>query len=132
VSDGQEEAEVEATAPAAVKRSFQEAEAVKSFDAKTLIAVLVVTGSFCLLGIYVVQNRTPDQLVGYVIAGALSYVLGFFFGQHNGVLSGQLQASSQLAQALIAQMQQMSAPPPAPLPAKVTTIIEPPAAGVAA
>jgi hypothetical protein len=106
---------------------------VKGFDAKTLIAMLVVTGCFCLLGIYVFENRAPDQLVGYIVAGAMSGILGFFFGQHNGAISGQLQASSQLAQLLMSQLQQLPPPlPPAPLPAKVTTIIEPPTSGVAA
>jgi len=103
---------------------------VNNFDAKALIALTVLLGGFGLLGIFVYQGKTPDATTAAIIAGAMSGVVNYFFGHLNGTLSGQLQASTQLVNAALAQL-----PPQAPMPppVRVTTTVEPPtSAGAAA
>ena len=88
---------------------------IRSFDAKALIAIIVIVGSFSLLGVFVVGGRTPDATTAAILAGSLSGVVNYFFGHLNGSLSGQLLATQQLAQAVMLQLP----PPPPPTPAKL-------------
>lgn len=55
-----------------------------TIDVKGIVAVLVVVGSFGLLGIDVVQGKAPDTAVLGVCGTALGLVLGFYFGHING------------------------------------------------
>jgi len=105
---------------------------MKGFDSKSAIALVVITGCFTLLGIYVWEGRVPDAVIAAIVAGALSGVVNFFFGQHNGTMSGQLAASTQLAQALIAQLQGPLPSPPAPASPVSVTVNQPPAVGTGA
>lgn len=77
-----------------------------SFDVKGIIAVLVIIGSFGLIGIYVERSQVPDATIVAFVSLPLGAVIGFYFGHINGAAtalansaislsSSALQAASQ-------------------------------------
>ena len=71
--------------------------AVGLSTAQSIIAVLVVIGSFVIIGAYIIENRSPDGYVIAIVAGSLSGVLGFYFGHSNGTTSALATAATTLA-----------------------------------
>lgn len=76
-------------------------------DSKALIAALVILGAFALVGIFVIDGRPLDSGSGAAlvifVASPLGTIIGFYFGAHNGNISGMATATSQLA-ALTSQL----------------------------
>jgi hypothetical protein len=68
-----------------------------TFDVKGIVAVLVVIGSFGLLGVYVLHGQVPDATISGIIGTALGLVLGFYFGHVNGVAQAAANQAAQLS-----------------------------------
>src|SRR6267378_2693781 len=73
-----------------------------TIDVKGIVAVLVVVGSFGLIGIDVVQGKTPDTAVLGVCGTALGLVLGFYFGHINGAATALANSAVELSNQAIA------------------------------
>lgn len=72
---------------------------------KGVVAVLVVLGSFGLIGIDVVQGKSPDTAVLGVCGTAMGLVLGFYFGHINGAATALANSAITLsAQAIAASV----------------------------
>jgi hypothetical protein len=91
-------------------------------DAKALLAILIVFGTFVILGIYVYQGRAPEAVVAAILSGSLSGVVAFYFGHQNGSTSALATAATQLAAQAIEKRQ-----PPLVLPVTLTAAPAPPA-----
>lgn len=85
-----------------------------TFDLKGIVAVLVVLGSFGLIGIYVLQGRVPDVAILGFCGTSTGMVLGFYFGHLNGSQTALASSAVQLAQQAIEKraVAQASAPLP--------------------
>lgn len=86
-------------------------------DVKGIIAVLVVIGSFALMGVYVYQDRIPDATVAGIVGTSMGLVLGFYFGHANGsvaALASQAAILNQQATQILtrAASRRQSDPPP--------------------
>ena len=66
-------------------------------DVKGIVAVLVVVGSFGLIGVYVIHQEVPDVAVIGLCGTALGMVLGFYFGHLNGSQTALANAAVGLA-----------------------------------
>jgi hypothetical protein len=73
-----------------------------TIDVKGIVAVLVVVGSFGLIGVYVVQGKTPDTAILAVCGTSLGLVLGFYFGHINGAATALANSATELAAQAIA------------------------------
>jgi hypothetical protein len=73
-----------------------------NIDVKGIVAVLVVLGSFGLMGVDVVQGKTPDAVTIGFSSGALMLVLGFYFGHINGAATALASNATALAAQAIA------------------------------
>lgn len=71
------------------------------FDVKGLIAVMVIGGSFTLLGIYVFRGQVPDATVVAFVALPLGAVIGFYFGHINGAATALANNATALAGAAL-------------------------------
>ena len=69
-----------------------------TIDVKGIVAVLVVLGSFALMGEYVIRGQVPDATVAGVVGTSLGLVLGFYFGHVNGSVSALASQASSLNQ----------------------------------
>lgn len=77
-----------------------------TFDIKGIIAVLVIIGSFGLVGIYVERGVVPDATIMAFVSLPLGAVIGFYFGHINGAATALAQQTTALAaQALTASVQ---------------------------
>ena len=77
-----------------------------SFDVKGIIAVLVIIGSFGLIGIYVERSQVPDATIVAFVSLPLGAVIGFYFGHINGAATALANNATSLAsQAIIATAQ---------------------------
>lgn len=99
-------------------------------DSKAILATLTVVVSFGLLGIYVFRDQAPDVVIVAIAAGAISGVLSYYFGAHNGAVTGLASAAtniSNLAAQLASQAIEKRAQPAAavvvatPAPASTDT-----------
>lgn len=91
-------------------------------DIKGIVAILVVIGSFGLMGIYVYEGKVPDATVAGIVGTAMGLVLGFYFGHQNGSASALANQASVLNQQAtqiltLASQRRQSDPPPAIPPA---------------
>jgi len=76
-------------------------------DVKGAIAILVVVGSFTIIGVpYIAFNRTPDPVVLIFATGALMLVLGFYFGHINGTQTALTSNAVALTNNIIPLVQQ--------------------------
>ncbi len=90
------------------------------FDIKGVLAIIVVVGSFVIVGVpYVVYGRIPDHDVLLFASGGQLLVLGFFFGHINGAQTALANSAVQLAQQAIEKRG-------IPLVATVPAIVAPP------
>jgi hypothetical protein len=88
-----------------------------TFDIKGIVAVLVVIGSFGLIGIYVLEGHVPDATVAGIVGTALGLVLGFYFGHVNGSTQAAANQAAQLslqATQILTAAQQRRAGDPVP------------------
>jgi len=91
-------------------------------DAKAFLAILIVIGVFVILGIYVLQQRSPEAVVAAILSGALTGVVAFYFGQHNGTVTALATTATSLATQALDKRQ-----PPVLLPVTLTAVVPPPA-----
>ncbi len=98
-------------------------------DIKGAIALLVIVGSFALIGVYALRNESPDVTVVAMISTPVGAVIGFYFGHINGAAT-QLatQTTALAAQALAASTQRRGGDPPV-VTAPALVVPAPPAAG---
>jgi len=89
-------------------------------DAKSLLAILIVLGTFGILGIYVYEGKAPDAVIASILSGALVGVVGFYFGHQNGTVTALAATATQLATTAIAQQSQQSSPVVATVPLVAT------------
>ena len=89
-------------------------------DIKGIVAVLVVIGSFALIGGYVFMGKVPDATVAGIVGTSLGLVLGFYFGHQNGSASALATQASvlnqQATQILTLSSQRRQGDPPPPIP----------------
>jgi membrane associated rhomboid family serine protease len=78
-----------------------------AIDAKAVIAVLVIIGCFAIIGIYVFRAQVPDGFVIAIVSGAISAILGFYFGHANGTTTTLATAATNLATAATQQVATM-------------------------
>lgn len=67
------------------------------FNVQGVIAVIVVVGSFALVGVYVIRGTQPDAVIIGLVSGAVMAILGFYFGHSNGTTSALATAATTLA-----------------------------------
>lgn len=106
-----------------------------TFDIKGLIAVLVIIGSFGLIGIYVYRGEVPDATIVAFVSLPLGAVIGFYFGHINGAATALAQQTTTLAAQAIAaaSTRRTTDVGPAPVPpAGSAVLVIPPAAAPAA
>lgn len=72
-----------------------------TFDVKGAIAILVIVGSFGLLGIYVFRGQVPDATVVAFVALPLGAVIGFYFGHINGAATALSNNATELARSAL-------------------------------
>jgi hypothetical protein len=93
-------------------------------DVKGVIAILVVIGSFGIVGTpYVAFGRAPDHDVLLFSSAALMLVLGYFFGHINGTQTALTNSAVALAQQA---MEKRAAPAVVTLPIAVSAPSQPP------
>lgn len=98
-------------------------------DIKGLIAVLVIIGSFGLIGIYVLRGQVPDATVVGIVSLPLGAVIGFYFGHINGAATALANQTTLLAnQALTASLARRQGDTTVTGPVTVTTSAPPPPA----
>ena len=73
------------------------------FDSKAIIAVVVLLGCFGLLAPYVIDFKTPPDVILLIVAPAITGVIAYYFGAHNGAMTGLATAATQTSQ-LAAQL----------------------------
>jgi len=99
-------------------------------DAKSLLAILIVLGTFGILGIYVYEGKAPDAVIASILSGALVGVVGFYFGHQNGTVTALAATATQLATTAIASQQSSpvvaTVPLVATIPAAAATAKGPP------
>jgi membrane protein YqaA with SNARE-associated domain len=61
-------------------------------DSKTLVALVVLIGTFVLLGIYAWRGQTPDAVMVAVVGPLAGGAAGYFFGRVNGATEANLLA----------------------------------------
>jgi uncharacterized membrane protein YjjB (DUF3815 family) len=91
-------------------------------DAKSLLATLIVLGTFTILGIYVYKGTAPDAVIASILSGALVGVVGFYFGHQNGTVTALASTATSLATQALDKRQ-----PPVVLPVTLTAVMPPPA-----
>ena len=84
-------------------------------DVKSVIALLVIAGTFAILGIYVVEGQTPDATVVGMISLPLGAVIGFYFGHINGAATALATATTTLAAAAQATVEKRAPIDPLPV-----------------
>jgi hypothetical protein len=83
-------------------------------DSKTLVAIIVLLGTFILLGSYAWRGTTPDAVMVAVISPLAGAAVGYFFGRANGTAEANLLAVLNERRSNITQ-----------LPIQVTPIVPP-------
>lgn len=100
-----------------------------TFDVKGIIAVLVIIGSFGLIGIYVERGQVPDATIVAFVSLPLGAVIGFYFGHINGAATALANSAIDLStQAIAASSQRRSGDTTVSGPATVT-VVPPPTSG---
>jgi membrane protein DedA with SNARE-associated domain len=61
-------------------------------DSKTLVALVILVGTFILLGFYAYQGKTPDAVMVAVVGPLAGAAAGYFFGRANGAAEANLLA----------------------------------------
>jgi hypothetical protein len=90
-------------------------------DVKGAIAILVVIGTFVIVGVpYIAYNRSPDHDVLLFASAALMLVLGYFFGHINGTQTALTNNAVQLVQQALEKRAQ-----PITLPVVATVPVQP-------
>ncbi len=75
-------------------------------DVKGIVAIIVVIGSFVLIGAPVLRGQVPGTVEFGFASGALMLVLGFYFGHVNGAATALANNATALAgQAITAAAQ---------------------------
>lgn len=91
--------------------------------AKDLIALVVLILSFGLLVPYVVRGQVPPDVILLITAPAIMGVLAYYFGAHNGNITGlaasAVQVSNMAAQLAQQALEKRTAPTTAVLPVAV-------------
>lgn len=73
------------------------------FNVQGVIAVIVIVGSFALVGVYVIRGQQPDAVIIGLVSGAVMAILGFYFGHSNGTTSALATAATTLANQVTSQ-----------------------------
>ena len=73
-------------------------------DSKTLVAIIVLLGTFVLLGVYVFKGQSPDPVIVGVVAPLAGAAVGYFFGRANGTAEASLMQVLNERRATIAQL----------------------------
>ena len=94
---------------------------------KDLIAALVLIGCFLLLGVYVIHSQVPPDVILLIIGPAIAGVLAYYFGAHNGNITGLAASASQLS-SMTAQLAAQALEKRAPAPPAVVVQTAPGAA----
>jgi hypothetical protein len=68
-----------------------------TIGAKDLIAVVVLLLAFALLAPYVLHNQTPPDVILLISAPAITGVLAYYFGAHNGNITGLAASAVQIS-----------------------------------
>ena len=68
-----------------------------SDEVKGAIALLVIIGSFLIMGIYVIRGEIPDATVVAFLSLPLGAVIGFYFGHINGQATALANSAIQLS-----------------------------------
>jgi hypothetical protein len=72
-------------------------------DSKGILAILVTLGCFLLLGLYVIRGEQPPDVILLIVSSSLAGVLAYYFGAHNGNITGLANAATQVS-AMAAQL----------------------------